>query len=69
VACYFHLDKPKEVDHTTSWEYKKIDGLCSMHYVVFISLQDYTLLNVKDLVYFGNECMDDNFEFVWEKNM
>jgi hypothetical protein len=40
-----------------------------MHYVVFISLQDYTLLNVKDLVYFGNECMDDNFEFVWEKNM
>jgi hypothetical protein len=68
ATCYFHLFKPKEVDRTKSWEYKNIGGLCSMHFVASISLQDCTLLNMRDLAYFCNECMDDNFEFYLGKN-
>jgi len=63
IRCYFHLIKLKNMDHTWSWDYKKISKCCSMHSMVFISHREYTLLNVWDLACFYHECMDDNVEF------
>jgi hypothetical protein len=59
VVRYFHED----VDHRTSWDYKRIDGCRSMHFVAFVSHLNNTLLNVRDFACFCPEYMDENFEF------
>ncbi len=51
------------MDHITNWDCKKIDDLHSMHFMASISHQDCTLLNVRNLACFCNECMDNNSKF------
>ncbi len=51
------------MDCRTSWDYKKIDGFQSMHFVASVSNLNNTLLNVRDLTCFCLECMDDNSNF------
>jgi hypothetical protein len=68
VTRYFHLVKNEDVNHTTPWDYKIIEGLRSMHFIASISHRNCTLLNVHNLVCLCTECMDDNSDLYGMKS-
>ncbi len=69
VSHFFHLVNFNDVDGGGTWDCKNIMGICSLHFAVWIFHKDITLLKLKDLTFFYNECIDDNPIFCEKKPM
>jgi hypothetical protein len=60
VFHFFHLVNLNDVDGSGTRDCKNIMGICSLHFIAWIFHKDITLLKLKDLTSFYNECIDDN---------
>lgn len=66
VSHFLHLVNLNDVDGSGTWDCKNIMGIYSLHFVAWI-FNKITLLKLKDLTFFYNECIDDNQIFCENK--